>query len=213
VRDVHSVYVHNGALPLDKCLFSLQTKFIVRLFRGGGREEVMAVNLSADPLPFTRPSPTPTIGTGRPGGARTHRVGLPPNGTRWADYSVKKSELTGKGPYTAKVRMIAGMVPINLVHEIRHVGFDYGMNPRQIGDRVVAGRQILWEGEFALDQEGPVNVEWQKPAPGPIDWWQVPETADGEAVANVPVDAQHKRAPHAKKTSYVPPMEPGESGH
>lgn len=181
VRDLHSVYVHNGAMELDKYLFSLQSKFIVRLFRGGEREQVLAVNLSADPLPFTRPSATPTIATGRPGGARIHRVGLPPNGTRWADYVVKGSELNGRGPYTAKVRMIAGMVPINLIQEIQHVGFDYGMNPRQIGDRVVAGRQILWEGTFSLDREGPVDVTWDEPERGPIDWWQVPGEHAAEA--------------------------------
>ncbi len=181
VRDLHSVYVHNGAMELDKYLFSLQSKFIVRLFRGGEREQVLAVNLSADPLPFTRPSATPTIATGRPGGARIHRVGLPPNGTRWADYVVKGSELNGPGPYTAKVRMIAGMVPINLIQEIQHVGFDYGMNPRQIGDRVVAGRQILWEGTFSLDREGPVDVTWDEPERGPIDWWQVPGEHAAEA--------------------------------
>ncbi len=181
VRDLHSVYVHNGALSLDKFLFSLQSKFIIRLFRGGEREQVLAVNHSADPLPFTRPSPTPTISTGRPVGARTHRVGLPPLGSRWADYKVSADELTGAGPYTAKVRMIAGMVPINLVHEIRHVGFDYGMNPRQIGDRVVAGRQILWEGSFPLAQEGPVDIQWNQPEPAPIDWWQVPGAAQNDA--------------------------------
>ncbi len=186
VRDAHSVYVHNGAMPLDKYLFSLQSKFIIRLFRGGEREQVLAVNHSADPLPFPRPTPAPVIATGRPPGARTHRVGLPPNGSRWADYSVKAEELTGVGPYTAKVRMIAGMVPINLVHEIRHVGFDYGMNPRQIGDRVVEGRPLLWEGEFSLSNKGAVQVEWDKPAKGTIDWWQVPGTpvtADLEAPA------------------------------
>ena len=184
VRDRHSVYVHNGALPLDEFLFSLQSKFIVRLFRGGEREQVLAVNLSADPLPFTRPTPAPTIATGRPPGARTHRMGIPPLSGRWADYEVLAEELDGtEGPYTAKVRMVAGMVPVNLVHEIRHVGFDYHMTPREVGDRVVAGRQVLWEGEFALGSEGPVEVEWRAPEPAPIDWWRVPsreaDPADG----------------------------------
>ena len=35
VRDLHSLYVHNGELPLDKQLFSLQSKFITRNLRGG----------------------------------------------------------------------------------------------------------------------------------------------------------------------------------
>ncbi|HEX5053687.1 MAG TPA: multiheme c-type cytochrome [Planctomycetota bacterium] len=163
VRDLHSIYVHNGALPLDPYLFSLQSKFIVRLVRGGEREQVLAVNFSADPLPYIRPDPSPVIATGRTGGARTHRVGLPPKGSRWADYAVKGDKLTGKGPYTAHVRMIAGMVPPNLIEEIKDVGFDYGMNARQIADRVVAGRPILWVGEFPLSSMGRVAVQWRRP--------------------------------------------------
>ena len=35
VRDSHSVYVHNGELPLDRSLFSLQSRFLTRMVRGG----------------------------------------------------------------------------------------------------------------------------------------------------------------------------------
>ena len=170
VRDLHSIYVHNGALPLDEYLFSLQSKFIVRLVRGGEREQVLAINHSPDPLPFTRPAATPNIATGRPGGARTHRVGLPPLGNRWADYRVNSEDLTGEGPYTVRVRMISGMVPPNLIQEIKNVGFDYGMNPRQIAQRVVDGRPVLWEGEFVLDEEGSREIEWTKPQPNLAEW-------------------------------------------
>jgi len=145
VRDSHSLYVHNGELPKDEFLFSLQSKFITRMARGGEREQVLAVNHSPDPLPFLRPSPFSTILTGRPRGARTHRVGIPPLGERWPEYRVTKNALTGPGTYRIRVRMIAGMVPPNLIDQIRHVGFDYGMTAREVGDAIVEGRVVLWD--------------------------------------------------------------------
>jgi hypothetical protein len=162
VRDLHSVYVHNGDLPIDDHLFSLQSKFIVRLLRGGEREQVLPINFSIDPLPYIRPDPNPVIATGRTGGARTHRVSMPPKASRWPKYVIKPSQLTGKAPYTARVRMIAGMVPPNLIDVIKVVGFDYGMNARQVADRVVAGRQLLYEGEFSLSTTGKVDVPWRE---------------------------------------------------
>ena len=59
VRDSHSIYVHDGKLPLDKYLFSLQSRFIVRMVRGGEREQVLALNYSPDPLPFLRRETVP----------------------------------------------------------------------------------------------------------------------------------------------------------
>ncbi|MBZ0110834.1 MAG: hypothetical protein K8J08_00090, partial [Thermoanaerobaculia bacterium] len=151
VRDTHSLYVHNGELPLDEQLFSLQSRFIVRMVRGGEREQVLAVNYSADPLPFLRPSTTSTILTGRPRGARKHKQGIEPDGRRWAKYSVPSSQLTGSGPYTVQVKLIAGMIPINLIDAIKGVGFDYFMSPREVAERVVAGHQVLWEKELEVD--------------------------------------------------------------
>ena len=55
LRDLHSAYVHNHELPLDKELFSLQSRFLTRNVRGGEREQVLAVNYSPSPLPFLRP--------------------------------------------------------------------------------------------------------------------------------------------------------------
>lgn len=37
------------------------------------------------------------------------------------------------------------MVPINLIHEIQDVGFDYGMSPRQVAQAIVDGHLTLWE--------------------------------------------------------------------
>ncbi len=151
VRDSHSLYVHNGELPLDRYLFSLQSKFITRMERGGDREQVLAINYSPSPLVFLRPSTSSTILTGRPAGARKHKQGIEPNGSRWARYKVKGSALTGKAPYTAEVKLIAGMVPINLIHEIKDVGFDYYMSAREVAERVVEGHTVLWRRELAID--------------------------------------------------------------
>jgi hypothetical protein len=151
VRDNHSLYVHNGELPLDKDLLSLQSKFITRMVRGGEREQVLAVNYSPDPLPFLRPSTSSTILTGRPGGARKHKQNIAPGGSVRGEYRVPPGELTGKGPYRARVAIVAGMVPVNLIYEIKDVGFDYFMSPREVADRVVAGHLVLWEKELEIE--------------------------------------------------------------
>ena len=146
VRNDHSVYVHEGELPLDRQLFSLQTKFIVRNVRGGEREQVLPIPYSLDPLPYIRPETRPLNVLGRPISARKQKQNLAANGGyRYADYEVKQDELCGKGPYVVEVKLIAGMVPVNLVNEIQTVGFDYGMSPRQIADNIVAGHLVLHE--------------------------------------------------------------------
>jgi hypothetical protein len=150
VRDLHSLYVHNGELPLDKHLLSLQSRFVVRMVRGGEREQVLAVNYSPDPLPFLRPSTSSTILTGRPGGARKHKQNIAPGDSVWGKYKVSPDQLTGRGPYKARIQLIAGMVPVNLIHEIKDVGFDYFMSAREVADRVVEGHLVLWETDLDL---------------------------------------------------------------
>lgn len=150
VRDSHSLYVHNGELPLDKYLFSLQSKFITRMVRGGDREQVLAINYSPSPLVFLRPSTSSTILTGRPAGARKHKQGIEPLGSRKPIYKIKGSALTGHGPYMAEVKLIAGMIPVNLIHEIKGVGFDYFMSAREVAEKVVEGHQILWEKSLEI---------------------------------------------------------------
>ncbi|MEE8586321.1 MAG: multiheme c-type cytochrome [Acidobacteriota bacterium] len=151
VRDSHSIYVHNGELPRDPFLFSLQSRFLVRMVRGGEREQVLALNYSPDPLPFLRPSTSSTILTGRPAGSRKHRQTIAPLGSKWAKYKVKSSQLAGsRGPYKARIRLKAAMVPVNLIHEIQDVGFDYGMSPREVAQAVVDGHLVLWEREVEL---------------------------------------------------------------
>ena len=162
VRDSHSLYVHNGELPLDKQLFSLQSRFLVRMVRGGDREQVLVINYSNDPLIFLRPSTSPTVLTGRPGGARKHKKGIEPLGHRWANYKIKRKDLTGNGPYRAEIRMIAGMIPVNLIHDIKGVGFDYFMSEREVAEAVVKGHQVLWEKKINIDSAsgGGVWVEY-----------------------------------------------------
>ena len=151
VRDLHSLYVHNGEMKLDKYLFSLQSRFLVRMVRGGEREQVIPVNYSPDPLPFLRPSTRSTILLSRPVGVRKHRLTISPLKSKRAKYVVKRKDLQGRrGPYSANVKLIAQMVPVNLIHEIQGVGFDYFMSPREIADGVVEGAQVLYDRDVSL---------------------------------------------------------------
>ncbi len=150
VRDLHSLYVHNGELPLDDQLFNLQSKFLVRAVRGGEREQILAVNTSAAVLPFVRPERRATTIYGRPRGARKHKKTIGPLGKRTASYSVAAEALTGRAPYRIDAKFISQMVPVNLLSAIQGVGFDYGMSPKKIGDAVVAGAQVIRETSLTV---------------------------------------------------------------
>jgi hypothetical protein len=154
VRDLHSAYVHNGELPLDRDLFSLQSKFVTRNLRGGEREQVLPVNYSPDPLPFIRPPTRSNILTGRPAGARKHKQGLGPLDHRWADYNVSRKLLAGEGPYQVRVQFVSAMVPVNLIAEIKVAGFDYNMSPREVADRIREGHMVLWDKTVSLKLDG-----------------------------------------------------------
>ncbi len=145
IRDSHSLYVHNGELPIDRQLFTLQSRFITRNIRGGEREQVLNVPYSLDPLPYFRPETRPFTVLGRPQGARKQKQNIPPRSERRASYSLSRKQLTGPGNYTVRIQLIAGMVPVNLVHDISDVGFDYGMSARDVADAVVAGHMVLYE--------------------------------------------------------------------
>ena len=147
LRDSHSLYVHNGQLPLDGDLFSLQSKFIVRLLRGGEREQVLAVNTSVSALPFVRPERRATTLYGQPRGARKHKQTIEAGGKRLVSYSVPRKNMSGNGPYRINIRLISQMVPVNLIDAIQQVGFDYGMSPMEIATAVVNGASIVWERE------------------------------------------------------------------
>ncbi|WP_460082188.1 multiheme c-type cytochrome [Roseibium sp. LAB1] len=144
VRDAHSLYVHNGELKLDKDLFSLQSKFVVRLLRGGEREQVLAVNTSTDVLPLVRPERRATTIYGRPRGARKHKQNLEPGASRTATYAVPADVLKPGERYSISVKLISQMVPVNLIAAIQGAGFDYGMSPAGIARKVVQGSSVLW---------------------------------------------------------------------
>jgi hypothetical protein len=144
-RDDHSFFVHNGDIPRDRQLFSLQSKFITRNIRGGEREQILPIPYSLNPLNFNRPALRPFTPLGRPLGARKHKQNIEPLGHRWAKYHVPACNLSGNSPYYVNVRLIAGMVPVNLVKTIEFAGFDYGMSSREIAEGVVKGQIIVRE--------------------------------------------------------------------
>jgi hypothetical protein len=149
-RDEESNYVHDRKLPLDKYLFSLQSKFLVTLLRGGEGVQVIPINKSIDPLPYVRPSTNADELLARPPGARKQSIGIPPNGFRWARYVVKGRLLSGQPPYKVNVKFIAQMIPVNLIADIAEVGFDYNMSPKDLANQVVERCQILWDKTVVL---------------------------------------------------------------
>jgi hypothetical protein len=154
VRDRHSTYVTSGLAPLDPYLFELQSPFLTANVRGGEREQVLPINSSVDPLPFIRPMTFAVSFTGRPAGARIQRRGLEALTGRWPEYEVKADKLTDPGPYTIRIRLKAGMVPINLISEIKVAGFDYNMSPREVADAVLAGQSLLYDKEITVKLDG-----------------------------------------------------------
>lgn len=155
VRDNHSAYVHAGKVKRDPQLFSLQSIFVTQNGRGGEIEHVIPIPFPTFALPRVLPSTTSLVFTGEPATERNHKKGIEPNGHRWAYYKVSGSDLTGNGPYKALIQLKAQAVPVNLLSAIQSVGFDYGMTPREVGDALIAGTQILWERKLTFDLTGP----------------------------------------------------------
>lgn len=153
LRDLHSEYVKNDKLPQDKELFTLQSRFLVNLIRGGDREEILPINNSVSPLPFIRPPVNATLLNGRPNDSRKHRKSIAPLSSQWTTYNVDSEALKdAKWPVKINVKLIAGMVPVNLVHNISDMGFDYNMSAREVADGVLQGHQTLWEEERIVEE-------------------------------------------------------------
>ena len=157
LRDSHSLYVHNGELPLDEDLLSLQSRFLVRMERGGEREEVLTLNHSGSPQPFIRPETRATTIYGRPRSARKHKMTIAPLGQRTGTYEVPAERFGDNGPYTVNAKLISQMVPVNLIAAIQEVGFDYGMSPKEIAERVVEGAETIEEKRITVDPEAPAG--------------------------------------------------------
>lgn len=188
LRDAHSLYVHNGEIDRDPYLFSLQSKFLTRNIRGTEREQVLPINFSVDPLPFLRPEARPTSLYGRPRGARKHKQVILPGDDRWPTYKVSGRtlrDLGAEGPYTAEVELIGQMIPVNLVAEIAFMGFEYGMSPREIADKVVAGAQVLWRREVTLESGQHITEEAERGQPaGALQCRDVPRPVDTRTASN-----------------------------
>ena len=154
VRDGHSAYVHAGRVDRDAYLFSLQSIFVTQNGRGGEIEHIIPIPFPSFALPRVLPSTTSLVFTGEPATERNHKKGIEPNGHRWAKYKVAGNALTGRGPYTATIMLKAQAVPVNLLTAIQSVGFDFDMTPREIGDELIAGTQVLWERKLTFDVDG-----------------------------------------------------------
>jgi hypothetical protein len=115
---------------------------------------VLAVNTSTSTLPFVRPETRATTIYGRPLGARKHKQTIDPLGHRLAHYSVEPEQLTGRLPYSLNVKFISQMVPVNLLTEIQHVGFDYGMSPKQVADNLVERADTVWDRTWIIHPDG-----------------------------------------------------------
>ena len=143
LRDRHSLYVRAGEVALDEQLFSLQSKFVVRLQRGAEREQVLPVPVGLSVQPFVRPETRPSILHGQFRAARKHRKGIAPLSHRTAAYAVDGASLTGRAPYRVDIDFVVQAVPVNLVAAVQAAGFDYLMTPRQVADRIVAGALVV----------------------------------------------------------------------
>lgn len=159
VRDSHSLYVHNHELPLDDQLFTLQSRFLATNIRGNEREVILPIPFSLTPLPYINPEAGASTLRGQPSTARIHKNNIMPGDRRWAKYRVSADKLTGNGPYRADIKFIVGMVPINLVNEIKDVGFDYDMSAKDVANGVLSGHTVLWERKL--------DFNFDRPLPGP----------------------------------------------
>lgn len=196
VRNLHSSYVRAGKAPLDGQLFSLQSKFLELIPHGGERERILPIPVAQGPLPFLRPNESSGLQLAHPTDTRKQASIIPPLGKLMARYKVGARELTGRPPYRVEMTFIAQMVPVNLINEIASVGFDYGLSPRDVANRVVMGAFPLWHHEFELGAAGwekdltptreqVLGPDAVKPA---LPWLKLPQSwlreLDGQAVTS-----------------------------
>lgn len=85
-----------------------------------------------------------TLLYGRTRGSRKHRSGIPAGQARTATYHVPADRLKPGEIHDIEAKLIFQPVPVNLIHATQSVGFDYGMSPREVADRIVAGAAELW---------------------------------------------------------------------
>lgn len=151
VRDTHSLYVHNGAVPRDEQLFNLRSPILVGTVHGGEREQVIPANYSLNPLIYMRPSHTPSVLFGGIRDLRLQKKNIEALGHRWASYQVDPKLLTGRTPYRLNIKLVAGQLPPHLIHAISGAGFEYGLSARAIGDKLVDLYRVLWERNVVIE--------------------------------------------------------------
>jgi mono/diheme cytochrome c family protein/nitrate/TMAO reductase-like tetraheme cytochrome c subunit len=151
VRDTHSLYVHNGAVPRDEQLFNLRSPIIVGTAYGGDREQVLPANYSLNPLIFIRPSDNPSLLMGGVRDLRLQKKSIEALGSRRAHYEVDQEALSGKKPYRINVKMVAGQLPPHLIDAISGVGLEYGLTPQALGNKLVDLYRVLWEKNIDVE--------------------------------------------------------------
>ncbi len=104
LRDGHSLDVEHGKVAIDRDLFNLQAKFIVRNFAGTESENLDPVNRLLSPVPVNRPASGLSALMGSPFGARVSKKGIPPRSSKKATYSIRVPEGT-EGPLSLSVRL------------------------------------------------------------------------------------------------------------
>jgi len=104
LRDGHSLDVEHGKVAIDRDLFNLQAKFIVRNFAGTESENLDPVNRLLSPVPVNRPPSGLSALMGSPFGARVSKKGIPPRSSKKAIYSIRVPEGT-EGPLSLSVRL------------------------------------------------------------------------------------------------------------
>ena len=131
-------------LPRDDDLFNLHSKTYVGILRGPERAQILAPPVSRNALPMVRPDPRPTMLYGRNRNVRKHRSGIPAGQSRVARYHVPATALRRGETYEIDVRLVFQPLPISLIYQIQSVGFDYGMSPKLVADRLAGGAVEIW---------------------------------------------------------------------
>lgn len=158
LRDAHSRYVANGLLPHDDDLFNLHSKTYVGIVRGPERAQILAPPVSRNALPMVRPDPRPTMLYGRNRNVRKHRTGIPAGQSRTATYRVPAGALRAGETYDIEARLIFQPLPISLIYQIQSVGFDYGMSPKLVADRLSRNATEIWRRSTTVDYGDTVKV-------------------------------------------------------
>lgn len=110
LRDAHSLEVEHGKVAVDKDLFNLQAKFMVRNFAGTETENLDPINRLVSPVPVNRPPSGMSALLGSPFGARVSKKGIPPRASKKATYRISVPDGT-EGPLALTVRLRARHIP------------------------------------------------------------------------------------------------------